>query len=123
MQLNVDSLFTPLQLGGLHFKNRIVTAPFTRNRAIHGTDSPQSLNAEYDAQRASAGLIISEVTQISPTAKGYAWIPEGFIRANSRVTRVIDTVHAKDEVMYAQLWHVGHGSAKGYADYQYWKKS
>lgn len=66
-------LFSPFDLKGRLLKNRMVMAPLTRNRAIHGSDVPHDLNAQYYAQRASAGLIISEATQISPTAKGYAW--------------------------------------------------
>ncbi|MCW0218111.1 MAG: alkene reductase [Prosthecobacter sp.] len=101
-------LFQPFQMGALTLRNRIVMAPLTRNRAIHGTDVPQALNAEYYAQRASAGLIISEATQISPTAKGYAWTP-GMYSAEQVAgwKRVTDAVHAKGGRIVAQLWHVG----------------
>lgn len=75
MDLNSKILFTAFNLGSQILKNRIVMAPLTRNRAIHGIDAPWALNAQYYAQRASAGLIISEATQISPTGKGYAWTP------------------------------------------------
>lgn len=83
-------------------------APLTRNRAIHGSDVPQQLNAEYYSERASAGLIISEATQISPTGKGYAWTPG--IYSQEQVTGwklVTEAVHAKGGAIFAQLWHVG----------------
>lgn len=101
-------LFQPFQLGHLVLKNRIVMAPLTRNRATPGTDAPQGLNAEYYAQRASAGLIISEATQISPTAKGYAWTPGIYSPEQLSGWRLVtDAVHAKGGAIYAQLWHVG----------------
>lgn len=108
--MNNDSsiLFTPFNLRGHELKNRIVMAPLTRNRAVHGTDAPQPLNAEYYAQRASAGLIISEATQISPTGKGYAWTPG--IYSSEQIAGwklVTDAVHSKGGSIYAQLWHVG----------------
>lgn len=80
----------------------------TRSRAIHGTDAPQPLNAEYYAQRASAGLIISEATQISPVGKGYAWTPGIYSPEQLAGWKgVTDAVHAKKGLIYAQLWHVG----------------
>ena len=63
-------LFTPFRLGRLELRNRVVMAPLTRNRATPGTDAPRELNVEYYRQRASAGLIIAEATQISPYGKG-----------------------------------------------------
>ncbi|MBS0351984.1 MAG: N-ethylmaleimide reductase [Proteobacteria bacterium] len=103
-----DLLFTPFDLRGLILKNRIVMAPLTRNRAVHGTDAPQALNAEYYAQRASAGLIISEATQISPTGKGYAWTPGIYSEEQiSGWKKVTNAVHAKGGVIFLQLWHVG----------------
>jgi N-ethylmaleimide reductase len=68
-------LFTPLQLGDLTLPNRVVMAPLTRNRALPDGDVPHDLNARYYAQRASAGLIIAEATQISPEGKGYIQTP------------------------------------------------
>lgn len=108
MQNNESVLFKPFHLGGLILKNRIVMAPLTRNRALHGSDVPWSLNAEYYSQRASAGLIISEATQISPTGKGYAWTP-GIYSAEQVAgwKQVTDAVHAKNGAIFAQLWHVG----------------
>ncbi len=108
MTLDAQILFTPFNLRGHTLKNRIVMAPLTRNRAIHKTLAPQPLNAEYYAQRAGAGLIISEATQISPTGMGYAWTPG--IYSPEQITGwklVTDAVHAKGGTIYAQLWHVG----------------
>ncbi|HHF7368402.1 TPA: alkene reductase [Legionella bozemanae] len=108
MTTNNEILFTPFNLRGSILKNRIVMAPLTRNRAIHGIDAPSELNAEYYAQRADAGLIIAEATQISPTGKGYAWTPG--IYSSEQIAGwklVTDAVHAKGGVIYLQLWHVG----------------
>ncbi len=105
---NAEILFTPFDLRGHLLRNRIVMAPLTRNRAIHGIDAPQALNAEYYAQRASAGLIISEATQISPTGKGYAWTPGMYSAEQVEGWKLVtDAVHAKGGAIYAQLWHVG----------------
>jgi N-ethylmaleimide reductase len=68
--MSIGTLFTPLRLGAIQLPNRIVMAPLTRMRAGAG-NAPTGLNAEYYAQRASAGLIISEGTAISPEAHGY----------------------------------------------------
>ncbi len=75
MPTDVSSLFQPLQLGSLTLPNRIVMAPLTRNRADHATDAPNDLNARYYAQRASAGLLITEASQISREGQGYIWTP------------------------------------------------
>ncbi len=109
MNTDPNILFTPFNLKDHELRNRIVMAPLTRNRAIHGTDVPQLINVEYYAQRAAdAGLIISEATQISPTGKGYAWTPG--IYSPEQIAgwkRVTDAVHAKGGTIYLQLWHVG----------------
>ena len=101
-------LFQSYKLDGLLLKNRVVMAPLTRNRATHGTDVPNGLNAEYYAQRASAGLIISEATQISPTGKGYAWTPGIYSPEQVAGWRLVTTaVHERGGAIFAQLWHVG----------------
>ena len=84
-------------------------APLTRNRALHGTDAPQAMNATYYAQRAEdAGLIITEASQISPIGKGYAWTPGIFSKEQiNGWKKVTDAVHAKGGVIFIQLWHVG----------------
>lgn len=101
-------LFAPFDLRGLHLANRVVMAPLTRSRATHGTGAPNALNATYYAQRATAGLIISEATNISPTGKGYAWTP-GIYTAEQIAgwQLVTDAVHARGGKIFMQLWHVG----------------
>lgn len=109
--MNTDSniLFSPFDLRGHKLRNRIVMAPLTRNRAIHGTDAPQLINVEYYAQRAAdAGLIVSEATQISPTGKGYAWTPGIYSKEQIAGWKLVtQAVHAKGGTIYLQLWHVG----------------
>ncbi|SFP10721.1 alkene reductase [Tranquillimonas alkanivorans] len=101
-------LFTPLKAGDIEMKNRVVMAPLTRNRARHADDAPHALNAEYYAQRAGAGLIISEATQISAEGKGYAFTPGVYSDAQIAGWRdVTDAVHAKGGKIVAQIWHVG----------------
>ncbi len=108
MATDASILFMSFDLRGHQLKNRIVMAPLTRNRAIHGSDAPQDLNAEYYAQRASAGLIISEATQISPTAKGYAWTPGIYSPEQVAGWKLVTAaVHAQGGTIFAQLWHVG----------------
>ncbi len=100
-------LFTPHRLGALTLPNRIVMPPMTRSRAADGNVATADMAAYY-AQRASAGLIVSEGTQISPQGQGYAWTPG--IHSLEQVQgwrRVTDAVHAAGGRIYAQLWHVG----------------
>jgi N-ethylmaleimide reductase len=100
-------LFEPVQMGPLSLPNRIVMAPLTRSRAKEG-DVPSEIAIEYYAQRASAGLIIAEATQISPQGKGYVFTPGIYndkqVQAWKRIT---DAVHEKGGRIYLQLWHVG----------------
>jgi N-ethylmaleimide reductase len=108
MSRDASSLFMPFDLRGTHLRNRIVMAPLTRNRATPGTDVQRQLNAIYYAQRADAGLIVAEATQISPVGKGYAWTPgiySGAQIAGWRLTT--DAVHEAGGVIFLQLWHVG----------------
>jgi N-ethylmaleimide reductase len=100
-------LFSPFQMGALTLPNRIVMPPMTRSRAQAG-DVATALMAQYYAQRASAGLIISEGTQISPQGQGYAWTP-GIYSAEQIAgwKQVTDAVHAAGGRIFAQLWHVG----------------
>ena len=108
MDVASNPLFQPFSLGDLVLKNRVVMAPLTRCRAMHGTDVPHELNAEYYAQRADAGLIISEATQISPVGKGYAWTPGIYSPEQIDGWRLVtDAVHARGGAIFAQLWHVG----------------
>lgn len=103
-----DILFTPFNLRGRMLRNRIVMAPLTRDRAVPITDVPQPMNATYYAQRAEAGLIIAEATQISPTGKGYAWTPGIYSPEQIRGWKLVtEAVHQKGGTIYLQLWHVG----------------
>ena len=100
-------LFSTYQLGRLQLPNRVVLPPMTRSRAAKG-DVPTDLMAEYYAQRATAGLIVSEGTQISPEGQGYAWTPG--IYSHEQIAgwkKVTDAVHARGGRIFAQLWHVG----------------
>jgi N-ethylmaleimide reductase len=104
----MNELFSPLQLGPHHLKSRIVMAPMTRCRASQPGDIPNELMATYYAQRASAGLIITEATQISPQGKGYSFTP-GIYSAEqlSGWQKVTRAVHDTGGKIYNQLWHVG----------------
>ena len=100
-------LFSPVKLGGIALKNRMVMAPLTRNRAGAG-GVPQAMNVTYYGQRASAGLIISEATPISAMAHGYPALPG--IYTDEQVVgwkKVTDAVHAEGGKIVLQLWHVG----------------
>jgi N-ethylmaleimide reductase len=100
-------LFQPVRLGPYQLANRIVMAPLTRSRA--GQDGvPRPLMAEYYAQRASAGLIIAEGTNISPQGRGYALTPGLYDDAQVEGWRqVTAAVHARGGRIFPQLWHVG----------------
>jgi N-ethylmaleimide reductase len=103
----MTTLFDPIQVGEISLSNRIVMAPLTRNRALEG-DVPGPLTVEYYRQRATAGLIISEASQISPMGQGYLHTPgiysEAQIEAWKQVTQA---VHAEGGKIVIQLWHVG----------------
>jgi len=102
----MSSLFDPVQAGDLSLANRIVMAPLTRNRAPNAV--PRDITATYYAQRASAGLLITEATAISQQGQGYADVPGLYgtdqLDAWKRVT---DAVHAEGGKIVVQLWHVG----------------
>jgi N-ethylmaleimide reductase len=100
-------LFSPVVLGSISLKNRIVMAPLTRNRAGEG-GVPQAINATYYAQRASAGLIVTEATPISAMGHGYPALPGIYTDAQvAGWKKVTDAVHAKGGKIVIQLWHVG----------------
>ena len=102
------SLFSPLRAGAIQMANRVVMAPLTRNRARPEDDSPHGLHVVYYRQRATAGLIITEATQISPEGKGYAWTPGIYSAAQVTGWRAVtDAVHAAGGRIVLQLWHVG----------------
>ncbi|RXU65842.1 alkene reductase [Pseudomonas protegens] len=102
-----QNLFTPYTLGTLALSNRIVLAPLTRNRAGEGF-VPSEFAATYYSQRASAGLLISEATQISQQGQGYQDTPGIYTQAQIDGWRMVtDAVHAKGGKIFMQLWHVG----------------
>lgn len=105
--MSEHSLFESTQIGSLTLPNRIVMAPLTRSRATSdGRVKP--MHAEYYAQRASAGLIITEATWVSPEGRGFAWTPG--LSDDKHVDAwkpVCDAVHAAGGRIFVQLWHVG----------------
>ncbi|GDX36205.1 alkene reductase [Alphaproteobacteria bacterium] len=104
----MTDLFSPLTIGDLTLNNRIIMAPLTRMRSTQPGDIPNELNAQYYAQRATAGLIISEATQISPQGKGYPATPG--IHSKEQIAGwklVTDQVHKENGKIFLQLWHVG----------------
>ena len=102
------ALFTPFRIGDIAVSNRIVMAPLTRNRATHGNDAPNALNVEYYRQRAGAGLIITEATQISQQGQGYVWTPGMYTSEQVKGWKAVtDAVHQAGGKIIAQLWHVG----------------
>lgn len=103
----MTTLFDSIRIGDLELANRIVMAPLTRNRAAPG-QVPSGLAVEYYRQRASAGLIITEASQVSPEGQGYIDTP-GIYNAEQVAgwRRVTDAVHAEGGRIVVQLWHVG----------------
>jgi len=104
--MTMPTLFDPLQAGELLLPNRIVMAPLTRNRAPGAVPTP--LMAKYYAQRADAGLLITEATAISHQGQGYADVPGLYgTEQLDGWKKVTDAVHAKGGRIVCQLWHVG----------------
>lgn len=108
MSSDPTTLFSPIRIGAIQAANRIFMAPLTRCRATPGTDAPNALIAEYYGQRASAGLIVSEATQVLATGKGYVGTP-GIYSPEQEAGWKLATkaVHYKGGKIIAQLWHVG----------------
>jgi N-ethylmaleimide reductase len=103
----MPDLFSPVQVGPYQLPNRIVMAPMTRNRAGPG-ETPTALMATYYGQRAGAGLIVTEGTQITPQGQGYPGTPGIFSPAQVAGWRaVVEAVHAREGKIFCQLWHVG----------------
>lgn len=111
------TLSSPLELGPITLPNRVLMAPMTRARARQPGDVPGAMSARYYAQRASAGLIVTEATQVDPQGKGYAFTP-GIYADEQRAgwRRVTDAVHAAGGHIHAQLWHVGRVSHTSFHD-------
>lgn len=103
-----QTLLAPIGMGGLDLRNRIVMAPLTRTRATPLDHVPTALQAEYYAQRASAGLIVTEAIAISPDGFGWAGTPGLWSADQVRGWRVVtDAVHAAGGRIVAQIWHTG----------------
>jgi N-ethylmaleimide reductase len=106
--MSEQPLLTPYHSDKLDLKNRVVMAPMTRARADNEGTVPTDLMVEYYTQRATAGLIISEGTFVSPEAVGYINVPGMYSPAQVAGWRkVTDAVHAQGNLFFAQLWHVG----------------
>jgi N-ethylmaleimide reductase len=106
---NTKVLFTPMQIGPITLKHRIVMPPMSRLRAHWPSGVPSDLNVEYYRQRASnGGLMMTEATAVAPAGRGYRGAPG--LYSNEQVTgwrRVTDAVHSKGGHIFAQLWHAG----------------
>jgi N-ethylmaleimide reductase len=104
-----NALFTPIRIGAITLKHRVVMPPLSRLRAQWPSGVPSDLNVEYYGQRASdGGLILTEATAVSATGRGYRGAPG--IYSDEQVVgwkRVTDAVHAKGGRMFVQLWHAG----------------
>jgi 2,4-dienoyl-CoA reductase-like NADH-dependent reductase (Old Yellow Enzyme family) len=112
----LPTLLDPIQIGDLKLPNRIVMAPLTR---LRGTIDhlPTALQIEYYRQRASAGLIISEGTPVSPMGVGYAQVPGIWSRAQMELWKpIVAGVHEAGGRMFAQIWHVGRVSHPMFLD-------
>ncbi|NQU37851.1 MAG: alkene reductase [Actinobacteria bacterium] len=104
----LDPLLQPLQLGQISAANRVFMAPLTRSRATDPDGVPTELMAQYYAQRASAGLIVSEATNISPVARGYAWTPGIYTQEQIEGWQAVTAaVHEAGGRIVCQLWHTG----------------
>ncbi|MBI6852041.1 alkene reductase [Pseudomonas cichorii] len=103
-----NTLFTPTRLGPYLLRNRIVMPPLTRSRSSQPGNIPNDLMATYYRQRAGAGFIVTEGTQIEPRGQGYAWTPG--IHSPEQIEgwkKVTQAVHAEGGIIFTQLWHVG----------------
>ena len=104
----VKNLMSTLTMGSRTLPNRVMMAPLTRSRASQPGDLPAAMNVEYYAQRASAGLIVTEATQISRQGQGYAWTPGIYTdEQEAGWKKVVQAVHEKSGHIALQLWHVG----------------
>jgi N-ethylmaleimide reductase len=107
-----NPLFSEYRLGKISLKNRFLMAPMTRSRASQPGDIPNALMAEYYSQRASAGIIITEATQVSLQGMGYAKTPGIYTRQQIDGWKLVtDAVHKAGSRIFLQLWHVGRVSS------------
>ncbi len=113
----MPTLFDPIIIGDLNLPNRIIMAPLTRSRAGGGGRVPNALIAEYYAQRASAGLILSEATSVTPMGVGYADTPGLWSAEQVEGWKLVtDAIHRAGGLIFAQLWHVGRISDPSFLD-------
>lgn len=111
----MNALFTNKTMGTVEAPNRIVMAPMTRSRSAQPGDVPTDLMAAYYAQRASAGFIVTEATQISAQGKGYSFTPGIYTPEQVNGWRKVTTaVHEADGRIVSQLWHVGRMSHESF---------
>jgi N-ethylmaleimide reductase len=107
-----SKLFTPVRIGPIQLKHRVVMAPLTRSRSEQPGDIPGKLMLEYYTQRASdGGLIISEATTISVTGRG--WLGAPGLYSDQQIegwSKIVEAVHGKGGRIFAQLWHTGRSS-------------
>lgn len=106
--MTVSPLFQSVQLGDLTLPNRIALPPLTRCRSSQPGNVPNDMMAIYYGQRASAGFMVTEGSQIEPRGQGYAWTPG--IHSDEQVEgwkKVTEAVHAENGIIFCQLWHVG----------------
>jgi N-ethylmaleimide reductase len=105
-------LFTPVQLGRMNLKHRVVMAPLTRSRSVQPGDIPGDLMLQYYTQRTSdGGFILSEATSISIAGRG--WFGAPGLYSDQQVEgwkKIVGSVHAKGGRMFSQLWHTGRSS-------------
>lgn len=105
---NEQPLLRPYTMGGLQLKNRVIMAPMTRSRADNDGNVPTEMHVEYYRQRASAGLIITEGTQVSTKAVGYINTPGIYSKEQVAGWKAVtDAVHQEGGKIFAQIWHVG----------------
>jgi len=112
-----QNLLRTFDLKGLHLKNRVIMAPMTRSRATNDENKPMDIHATYYRQRASAGLIIAEGSQVSPRGVGYVNTPG--IHSKEQVEgwkKVTQAVHEEGGKIFLQLWHVGRMSHPDFFD-------
>lgn len=115
----MTTMFDPIKVGALEWPNRIVMAPLTRSRATGGARVPNALMAEYYVQRASAGLILSEATSVTPMGVGYADTPGIWSDEQVEGWKIVtDAVHKAGGRIFLQLWHVGRISDPSFLDGQ-----
>jgi N-ethylmaleimide reductase len=108
----MSKLYSPFQIGAIRLDHRIVQSPLTRLRSDQPGDVPSAMMVKYYGQRASkGGLQIAEATPVSIRGRGYLGAPGIYSDAQVEGWRkVTDSVHAKDGVIFLQLWHVGRQS-------------